>query len=134
MGKIKTFAILILCMACLTSIKLSGTLAGKYIYAGDIENGKKEAGPTDYTLLRNYDAAHFTAYVIQKGYKTEKYETGNYSLTIDTCFETQTWCSQPSKLLNIAVHYHYSFNKDTLVLKGILPNGTKVEEYWKRVK
>jgi len=130
----KTGAALLLVMIFLSSFYLPQTLTGKWIYAGDIENGKKESSPTDYTLERIYDNASFTAYVIQKGYKTEKYETGSYSLSLDSCLETQTWCSQPSKLLNIPVHYHYSFNKDTLVLKGILPNGTSVEEYWKKVK
>jgi len=118
----------------LSSFDQPKTLSGKWTYAGDIFNGKKEGGPTDYTLQRKYNDTGFTAYVIQKGYKTEEYETGIYSLAADTCLETQTWCSQPSKLLNVAVHYHYSFNKDTLVLNGILPNGAIVEEYWKRVK
>jgi hypothetical protein len=130
----KILAVLVLSILFLSSFNMHKTLACKYIYAGDIENGRKEGGPTEYTLQRNYTATQFTAYVIEKGYKTERYETGKYSLTTDTCLETQTWCSQPSKLLNKVVHYHYNFNKDTLVLKGILPNGTKVEEYWKRVK
>ena len=109
-------------------------LSGKWRYAGDIENGRKDNGPTDYILERVYDKVHFTAYAIQKGYKTEKYEIGNYILSSDSCIETQTWCSQDSKLLNIPVDYHYSFRKDTLVLAGILPTGAHVEEYWKRVK
>jgi len=130
----KILAALFLGVLFLSSFDQSKTLAGKWIYAGDIFNGKKEGGPADYILQRKYNDTSFTAYVIQKGYKTEEYETGNYSLTTDTCLETQTWCSQPSKLLNIVVHYHYSFNKDTLVLNGILPSGAIVEEYWKRVK
>jgi hypothetical protein len=130
----KALAASILLLLFLSSLYQPKTLVGKWIYAGDIFNGKKEGGPTDYTLQRNYDAKGFTAYVLQKGYKTQKYETGTYALTNDTCLETQTWCAQDSKLLNIKVHYHYSFRKDTLVLSGILPDGANVEEYWKRIR
>jgi len=130
----KIAAISVLVIIFLSSFYQSNPLVGKWVYAGDIFNGKKEGGPTEYTLQRDYDNSHFTAYVIEEGYKDEKYETGDYTLTNDSCVETQTWCGQPSKLLNIPVHYHYSFNKDTLVLNGILPDGALVEEYWKRVK
>ena len=130
----KGLTVSILTLLFLSSVDRSNTLAGKWTYAGDIFNGKKEEGPADYILQRNYDFKGFTAYVIQKGYKNEKYETGKYLLSPDSCIETQTWCSQDSKLLNIPVHYHYSFRNDTLVLTGILPGDTHVEEYWKRVK
>jgi len=110
------------------------TLTGTWQYVGDIFNGKTEGAPTAYNLQRHYDDVHFEADVIEKGYDPQKYETGIYSLKDDSCYETQTWCGQESKLLNVTVHYHYSISNDTLTLKGILPNGQHVEEYWKRVK
>ena len=110
------------------------SLKGNWQYAGDIFNGKKEGAPKEYSLLRKYTDTGFTAYAIEKGYKPEKYETGRYALNADTCLETQTWCSQPSNLLNITVHYHYIFRNDTLILSGLLPTGGITEEYWKRIK
>ena len=63
-----------------------------------------------------------------------KYESGNYALNIDTCLETQTYCMQAQNMIGITVHYAYQMRKDTLVLKGKLPNGILVEDYWKKVK
>jgi hypothetical protein len=126
--------VLILLVIGLCSFYQTKSLAGRWEYAGDIFNGKKEAAPTDYALIRKYTATNFEALVIQKGYKTGKYEAGKYSLNNDSCFETQTFCSQPSKLLNITVNYHYTISNDTLTLQGILPDGEATTEYWKRVK
>lgn len=118
----------------LSSFYQAQTLEGNWEYVGDIFNGKKEGPPVGYALQRKYSPAHFEAYVIQKGYVPEMYETGDYWLKADSCLEVQTFSNQDSKLLNIPVHYHYSVINDTLTLKGILPNGEKVEEYWKRIK
>ncbi|NNU34728.1 hypothetical protein HK413_12895 [Mucilaginibacter sp. S1162] len=63
-----------------------------------------------------------------------KYESGTYSVTADSCTETQTYSLQESKLLNVAVHYQYAIRNDTLVLNGKLPGGAVIEDYWKRVK
>ena len=122
------FIVLSFCSFSRTSLK------GTYEYAGDITNGKKSGAPTEYALHRKYADAHYEAFVIEKGYKPEKYETGDYTLTGDTCVDTETFCSQPSKITNIPIHYLYTFRKDTLVLKGTLPNGLVVEEYWKKIK
>jgi len=118
----------------LSSFNQTNPLTGKWEYVGDIFNGKKEGAPTEYTLQRKYTDSHFEAYVIEKGYVPEMYETGDYTLNADTCLETQTFCSQQSKLLNLTVHYHYRISNDTLTLKGILPDGEKVEEYWKKAQ
>ena len=97
-------------------------------------NGVKSAAPTDYSLQRTYTNTIYEAVVLEKGYDPQKYETGDYSLKADSCLETQTWCGQPSNLLNVTIHYHYRISNDTLILNGILPNGIIVEEYWKKVK
>jgi len=130
--KILTGALLV--VVFLSSFYQTPTLEGNWEYAGDIFNGKKEGAPKEYVMRRKYSQAHFEAYVIQKGYMPEMYETGDYLLKADTCLEVQTFSNQDSKLLNIPVHYHYTINNDTLTLKGILPNGERAEEYWKRIK
>jgi hypothetical protein len=126
--------ILSVLLLVLTSFQITTALMGTWEYAGDIFNGKKEPPPTAYTLQRKYSEAHFEAYVIEKGYMPEMYETGDYILKADSCTEIQTFSTQDTKLLNIPVHYQYNISNDTLTLKGILPNGERVEEYWKRVK
>lgn len=130
--KILTGALLVVIF--LSSFQQTQTLEGKWEYAGDIFNGKKEGAPKEYTLQRTYSPAHFEAYVIQKGYMPEMYETGDYWLKADSCLEVQTFSNQESKLLNIPIHYNYTISNDTLTLKGILPNGERIEEYWKRIK
>ncbi|RYE21906.1 MAG: hypothetical protein EOP51_14455 [Sphingobacteriales bacterium] len=126
--------ILIFCSFSNVSIK------GMWQYCGGMYNGKKAEAPTTYILQRNYKKDKFEAFVTERGNdsipgaKPERYETGNYILHADTCLETQTWCAQPSKTTYITITYTYSINNDTLTFKGTLPNGTTVEEYWKKVK
>ena len=130
----KVFLGLILAAILFSSFHQIDSLTGTWQYAGDITNGKKSAPPTEYSLQRKYTETNYEGTVIEKGYDPEKYETGDYQLKGDFCIETQTWCVQPSNLLNIAIHYHYRLANDSLILTGALPNGTPVEEYWKRVK
>ncbi|AMR33001.1 hypothetical protein A0256_17040 [Mucilaginibacter sp. PAMC 26640] len=108
-------------------------LAGTYQYAGGIYNGKAEKPSGGYTLQRKYDKMTYTGLFIEKGEQTLIYEKGNYRLAQDTCFETQTYSSQPSKVTGVTLHYQYQLRHDTLSLKGGLPNGTTVLEYWKKV-
>ena len=110
------------------------TLKGTWIFQGGIYNGKKEGAPAGYTLQRRYQAGKFDAYLVEKGEKTQRYQSGNYELKNDTCFETETYSAQPSKLTGITLHYHYIIRRDSLILQGVLPTGMSVEEYWKKVK
>lgn len=110
------------------------TLKGTWEFVGGIYNGKKEGAPTAYTLQRKYDRTTYDAFALEKGYKPEKYESGNYILAADTCTDTETFSSQPSKITNIPIHYAYTVRNDTLILRGKLPTGMQVEEYWKKVK
>jgi len=118
----------------LCSFQTPATLKGTWKFVGGIYNGKKEGAPTGYTLHRKYGAVHYDAFALEKGFKPEKYESGNYVLKGDTCIDTETFSSQPSKITNIPIHYLYAVQHDTLILKGTLPTGMVVEEYWKRVK
>ncbi len=110
------------------------TLKGTWEFVGGIYNGKKEGATVDYTLRRKYKASSYEAFAIEKGSKPQKYEAGEYTLAGDTCIDTETFCAQPSKITNIPIHYLYTIKNDTLTLKGTLPTGMTVEEYWKKVK
>ena len=123
-----------LILAVLLAFAVDESLKGNWEYCGGTYNGKAEPASKDYTLRRQYDEAHYTALFIEKGAEPMPYEKGDYVLKQDTCLETQTFSAQPSKLLNITLKYHYRIKNDTLTFNGILPNGTVVREYWKRVK
>lgn len=118
----------------MSSFYVKPTLKGKWVYAGDIYNGKKQVAATNYKLQRNYDDKHYDAYFIEEGEKPVVYERGDYLLKQDTCTETQTYTSQPSKILGVSIKYIYQIKNDTLTLSGKLPTGAVVQEYWKRVK
>src|ERR1700761_9235889 len=109
----------------------SKTLKGTWQFVGGIYNGKKEGATKEYALQRQYTATNYQAFVVEKGYKPEKYETGNYILKADTCVDTETFSSQPSKITNIPIHYQYVIRHDSLILRGKLPTGMQVEGYWK---
>jgi hypothetical protein len=131
---IKKIVSAFLILAALFAFVADAPLKGNWEYSGGIYNGKPEPASKDYTLRRQYDDAHYTALFIEKGAEPFQYEKGDYVLKQDTCLETQTFSTQPSKLLNITLKYHYRIKNDTLTFNGILPNGTVVQEYWKRVK
>jgi hypothetical protein len=82
----------------------------------------------------SYNDAEYEATFIEPGQDTIVYEQGTYKLLQDTCLETQTYSRQPSKTLNIMVRYVYSISHDTLTFTGKLPNGTTVQEYWKKAR
>jgi hypothetical protein len=117
----------------LIAFKSRLSINGTWQFAGDISHGKREGAPKEYALQKKYKAGHYEAFLIEKGSKPEKFETGNYVLKGDTCIDTETFCSQPSKITHIPIHYLFTIKKDTLTIKGVLPNGVHVEEYWKKV-
>jgi hypothetical protein len=121
-------------LAIISSDKEIKTLKGTWEYRGGKFNNKLSAAPKDYTQQRKYTDKTFDAFLLEKGEKAMKYESGNYTLNGDSCIETQTYSMQESQLLNIAVHYQYAIRNDTLILNGKLPNGAMIEDYWKRVK
>lgn len=129
----KTF-LFVLAATVFSSFYNEPTLKGTWEFRGGVYNGKIDGAPKDYRLQRRYTATQYDAYVLEKGAKTEKYESGKYLLKGDTCMETQTYCSQPSKLIGVTVHYLYKFKHDTLVLQAKLPNGNIEQDYWKRIK
>ncbi|OCX53410.1 hypothetical protein BEL04_03665 [Mucilaginibacter sp. PPCGB 2223] len=110
------------------------TLKGTWQYNGGVSNGKAEGPPTQYTLQRKYTDKTFTAFVLEKGSKPEKYEAGNYTLKGDTCFETCTFNSQTPQAVGKTVTYIYSIDKGIIHLKAVLPGGTVVDDQWKKVR
>jgi hypothetical protein len=125
---------LVILTLVMTSFNAANPLKGTWEYAGDIFNGKAEGAPTDYSLQRKYGSKSFESFLLEKGEKPHKYEAGDYTVTADTCSETQTYSSQDSQLIGVTVHYLYSIQNDTLTLSGKLPNGNAVKEFWKRIK
>jgi len=130
----KKSILLTLGIPVITAFQSVPTLKGTWQFAGDMNKGKREGAPKEYALQKKYNDGHYEAFVIEKGSKPEKYETGDYVLKGDTCVDTETFCSQPSKITHIPIHYSFTIKKDTLTIKGVLPNGVQVEEYWKKVK
>jgi hypothetical protein len=123
-----------LLIVLISSFTGKDTLKGTWEFRGGIYNGKKEGSPAEYTLQRKYTKEHYEAFLLEKGSKPVKYETGDYVLKGDTCVETETFSIQPSKLTGIAFSYLYTIHNDTLTLKATLPSGMAVEEYWQRTK
>jgi hypothetical protein len=118
----------------LTACTQSSSLEGKWQYAGGSYNGKREGGTEGYQLQRNYTGKNFEAFMIEGEGKPQKYQAGDYTLKGDSCMETETFSTQPSKMTGVMVHYNYHVKNDTLVFKGKLPTGMQVEEYWTKVK
>jgi hypothetical protein len=128
------WAVLVVMALFLISFQEVKTLKGTWQYCGGKFNNKSSAAPEGYTQQRKYSDTKFEAFLLEKGEKPMKYESGTYTLTADSCTETQTYSMQESKLLNVPVHYRYAIRNDTLVLNGKLPGGAVIEDYWKRAK
>jgi len=133
-SKLHSVAFFTFLLFIVTSFKPVKSLKGVWEYEGGIYNNKIEGPPKGYILERRYGTAHYEAFIIQKGTKTQKYEAGNYSLINDAYEEIQTYSSEPSTLIGKKIHYVCSFHSDTLTFKGKLFDGTPVEEYWKKIR
>lgn len=129
----KLLAIIIILLS-ICSFQTKSSLKGTWEFVGGIYNGKKEGATSGYALQRKYNSKHYNSFAIEEGSKPQKYESGNYILKGDTCVDIETFSTQPSKITNIAIKYLYTFKNDTLILKGTLPTGMQVEEFWKKVK
>lgn len=127
-------ATLLAITTCLVSFNRLTTLKGTWEYLGGVYNGKADAASKEYKLYRNYTDKNFVALVVQKGYKSEKYEAGDYTIKGDTCFEKSTFSSQPSQLVGKTVAYLFKLQNNELILSSTLPSGMVVEEHWKKIK
>jgi len=120
--------------ALLVGCNNNSSLEGKWLYAGGSYNGKKEGGTQGYQLQRKYTDKNFEAFMLEDDGEPQKFQAGNYTLKGDTCLETETFSTQPSKLSGVVIHYNYHIKNDTLTFKGKLPTGMQVEEYWTKMK
>lgn len=132
MKKLLTLAVS--AITVLSACNNSNSLKGKWDYAGGVYNGKKEGGTQGYQLKRTYTGDNFEAFMIEEGGEPQKYQAGDYKLSGDSCIETETFSTQPSTLTGVAVHYSYKLKNDSLILRGKLPTGMVVEEYWIKEK
>ncbi|GAB3925789.1 hypothetical protein [Mucilaginibacter myungsuensis] len=119
---------------CVSSSYAPPKLAGNWIFKGGIYNGKKEGAPKEYTLQRKYQSGTFNAFLLEKGQKPLKYQSGKYTIGDKEYLETETYSMQQSKMKGKTVKYQYTIRHDSLILIGVLPTGMTVEEYWKRSK
>lgn len=120
-------------MALLFTACSSDKLEGKWQYDGGIYNDKpKEAAP-DFVLQRTYTKDKYEAHTIENGVQGEKYAGGDYKIVGDSLFLTGTFSSQASQLVGITQKYQFKIEGKKLTTRGVLPNGMKVEEYWKKV-
>jgi hypothetical protein len=112
----------------------NNVLDGTWVYEGGIYNGKKESAAADYDLQRTYAGNSYEGHLIEEGMEPEKYDGGNFELKDSLYLETTTFSSQPSQLLNKTVTYSFSRSGDLFIIKGSLPSGMLVEEYWRKIK
>lgn len=131
MKKLLLFPALLLVLCSFSGEK---TLTGTWTFVGGVFNGKYDGPPKGYTLQRKYTTNTYNAYLLEKGHQPEKFESGKYKLAGDTCYETQTFSSQPTKLKGVTVHYLYTIRHDSLILHAKLPSGYYEDDYWKRIK
>lgn len=109
-------------------------MEGKWQYDGGVYNDKPKSAAADFILQRTYTKDQYEAHTVENGVQGEKYAGGNYKIEGDSLFLTGTFSAQPSQLVGITQRYQFKLEGDKLTTKGTLPNGMKVEEYWKRVK
>ena len=130
----KKLVLAFLVIFALSSFYKAKTLKGVWQYAGGITKGKYYPAPKDYQQQRRYTDNQFEAFLLEAGQQPLKYESGNYTIKNDTCLETQTFSLQGQQMMGLTVRYWHTVRNDTLILKGILPNGAAIEDYWKKVK
>ncbi len=110
------------------------TFKGTWQYDGGIYNDREQNASPDFKMQRTYTADKYEAFVLEAGAEPEKYGSGRYELKGDSFMVTSEYSLQPSQLIDKTISYKYKIKDDRLTLNGVLPNGMKVEEYWKRIK
>jgi len=117
----------------LLSACTSSPIKGTWQYDGGIYNGKPRKAATDFKMIRTYTGDSYEGHLIE-GTTETRYTAGNYEIKEDSVFLTSTFSNQPSQLLNRTQAYGFKVEDSRLTIRGTLPNGMQVEEYWKKVK
>ncbi|MEO8795610.1 MAG: lipocalin family protein [Daejeonella sp.] len=112
----------------------SNTLKGTWQYDGGIYDGKIQKASEDFKMQRTYTANQYEAYMIEGEDQPEKYASGTYEIKGDDLLLTGEYSRQPSQLVGKTISYKFNIEKQKLTLKGTLPNGMNIEEYWKKIK
>lgn len=109
-------------------------IIGTWLYDGGLYNGREQKASTDFQMQRSYTGNTFEAFLIEGSAKPELYSSGVYAIKNDTLLITSKFSSRPSQNTDLTISYKYVIKQNNLTIKGVLPNGMIVEEYWKKVK
>ncbi len=130
-----TIAILAIIILMQTACS-SNSFTGTWQYDGGIYDAKPQAASADFKMQRTYTTNKYEAFVIEGENQPKKYGSGRYEIKGDTFLVTSEYSAQPSQLVGKTIAYKFKIDQDQdkLTIKGTLPNGMKVEEYWKKIK
>ena len=109
-------------------------IIGTWQYDGGLYNGREQKASTDFQMQRTYAGNTVEAFLIEGSAKPELYSSGIYVIKSDTLLITSKFSSRPSQNTDLTISYNYVIDQNNLTIKGVLPNGMIVEEYWKMVK
>lgn len=111
----------------------SSPMKGTWQYDGGVYNGKPRKAAEDFKMFRTYTWDSYEGHLIEGDIKT-RYTAGKYEIRKDSVYLTSTFSSQPSQLLNRTQAYEFKVEDSRLTIRGTLPNGMQVEEYWKQTE
>ncbi len=128
-----TISILVIIILMQTACS-SNSFKGTWQYDGGIYDGKSQAASADFKMQRTYTEDKYEAFMLEDSNGPQKYGSGSYKIKGDSFLVTSEYSSQPSQLVGKTIAYKFKINNDKLTINGTLPNGMKVEEYWKKIK
>ena len=109
-------------------------IIGTWQYDGGLYNGREQKASPDFQMQRTYTENTFEAFLIEGSAEPELYNSGIFVVKNDTLLITSKFSSRPSQNTDVTIIYKYVIDQNRLKIKGVLPNGMIVEEYWKKVK
>lgn len=122
-----------LCLILITSCS-SSPIKGTWQYDGGVYNGRQQKASPDFQMHRTYGKDTYEAFMLEGSAAPELYNSGIYELKGDSLLITSKFSSRPSQNTDVTIAYKYVIENEKLTIKGVLPNGMLVEEYWKKVK
>jgi hypothetical protein len=109
-------------------------IIGTWQYDGGLYNGREQKASPDFQMQRTYTENTFEAFLIEGSAEPELYNSGIFVIKNDTLLIISKFSSRPSQNTDVTIIYKYVIDQNRLTIKGVLPNGMIVEEYWKKVK
>lgn len=131
--RVKVLGLLVSTILFLNACSPARQLEGKWEYSGGLYNGKATKAAPDFRMQRTYTDNSYEAYLIEGSAEPVKYGAGTYEIKADTFKVTSTFSSQPSQTVGKTVNYLFKVDGKKLTIKGTLPNGMNVEEYWQKI-